>query len=409
MTVACMRSILPTMLVLLIGCSDLTHNPRADEAHQRWSQMRAQIKYQLAEKSFDNGAIDDALKQCNEAIRLDVSFADAFLLATRIYLERGEISKAQAALDTAETLAPKTVEAYYLRGLIAERQGRLEQALPNYGSAYEGDRDNLDCLLTYAEALIAADEVQEALDALTPRRMDFEQSPAVHALTGQALTLLGQTSEAAECYRLAVHLAPDNDVLREEAGIAFLAAGWDGEVIDTLMPLVQPKTTTRPAGTQAASASVSAFQALGTALLRSDRPGRAAQVLAQAVKVHAEVTTLQKMLAEAHLRVGSLDLAASVAEKVLELEPDDTEAWLLRAYVAVRTDRIPEAVATTQAILERNPDDIEARAVLARALERQPNGAAAAAEQYRHILSVFPDHRWARLQLQRLTQQARAD
>ncbi len=397
-------------LLLAMGCADLAHNKRADEARDRWSHMRARVKLQLAQKSFDGGAIEDALKQCNEVLRLDPDVVEGYLLAARIRLERGEMSKAQNLLDVVRDLGATTGEEHYLRGLVAERQGRSDEALEQFRIAYETDRDELDYLLTYVESLIAADRHQEALETVTPRRMDFEQTPAVHALAGQALGFMGRLTEAAECYQLAVHLAPDNPVLREEAADAFLAVGWDHEVIDTLTPLVMPQTT-RPADERAVartSCSPETFRALATALIRRGKTARAIGVLRQGVEDYSEAPTLWLMLAEACLRANELGQAGAAVKRAVLLAPEQPAAQLLLAYYELQTDQIQEAIGTAQRLVESNPEDVEARALLACALERHPDSRAKAAEQYRRILAIVPRHPWAELRLQRLTQQAKA-
>jgi len=403
-----LRGLLLGVTLFVAGCADLTHNPRVDQAHERWGHMRATVKLQLAEKSFEKGVIEEAFKQCSEVLRLDPEFVEGYLLSVRIHLERGEISKAKAALATAEGLAPLGPEMLYLRGLIDERQGQLAEALEYYRGAYEARPDDLDYLLAYVECLIATDQHEQALTVITPKRMDFEQSPAVHTLAGQTSSLLGRYVEAAECYRFAYHLAPDNPLLREEAGIAFLAAGWDNEAIEALMPLAHLQTT-QPADGPATHISTSAVQALATALVRKGRPDRAEPILERAVRDQPDRPALWVMLAEVHLRSGHVDRAAMAARKGLDLDPDLPDARLVLAYEALQADRCPEAVDLAQTMIDRNPDDVEARAVLARALERSPGGSARAAEHYRHILTLIPGHRWARLQLDRLNQQARAD
>ncbi len=395
-------------VLLLVGCSDLTHNERVDEAQQRWGHMRARVKLQLAERSFDSGAIEDALKQCNEVIRLDPEFVEGYLLATRIYLEKGENAKARAMLDAVLIRTPVSAQTFYLQGLIAEGQGRSDEALNHYRDAYQTAPDELDYLLTYVESLIAADQCEEALAVITPRRMDFSQTPAVHTLRGQVLSLMGRLTEAAESYLLAVQLAPDNPLLREEAGVTALAAGCYEEAIETLLPLTRQQTGQLPRG-QLPKPSVNTLRALGAAMLRAGKTRAAAQTLEQAVREYAEDTALWLMLAEAHLRSGDLMCAAAAADKAAELEPDGVEPQLVLAYVALQTDRPQDAIDAARRVLDRHPNDVEARALLARALERTPDGTAKAAEQYRRILALVPNDPWTQRQLQTIIQRPRTE
>jgi tetratricopeptide (TPR) repeat protein len=409
MTIRRLAACIAATALLLSSCSnvDLFRNEEADRAKQRWGSARAKVKLQLAEKSFASGAVDEALKQCNEVLTLDSELPGAYLLAARIRLERGEVGKAQTAVDSAEMAALPSAESNYLRGLIEERKGRPAEALEHYRTAYCMNPEELDYLLTYVECLIATDQHERAIETIAPRRVDFEQTPAVHALAGQAYSLMGRHTRAAECYQFALQLAPDDPLLGEEAGAAFLAAGWDDEAADALRPLVDPKPTTQPSAGQPIP-SLAALQGLATALLRSGKSDRAADLLERSVRHYADQAAIWLLLAEAHIRSNDLESAERAAQRAIEIAPDDPDGQLALAYCALRTNRADKAIDVAQRLIRRNPKDVEARAVLARALEQTPGRSADAADQYRQILTIRPDNRWAREQLQRLTRQAKA-
>lgn len=220
------RSVAIAVLAPLVvaGCNALDHSTQVEQSKKQWSHVRARVKLQLAQRSFQNAALDDALNACAEVVGLAPDMPEAHRLMSRIHLERGEVAKAQASLSLADALAPDDPETAYLKGLIAERRGKLDEAIEFYHNAYQARADELDYLVTYVECLIAADRCAEALGIIQPRRADFERHASVHALAGQTFSLLGRKNEAAGCYQLAVHLAPEDPVLREEAGIALLAA-----------------------------------------------------------------------------------------------------------------------------------------------------------------------------------------
>ncbi len=419
------RALIPVLVLLAAclptgGCADLEHSRNADEAKQRWAHMRAKVKLQLAQKSFTHGNVDDALKKCTEVISLDPGLVEGYLLATRIRLERGEIAKAQLALDSAEFAAAPTAEGIYLRGLIAERQGRRDEALGQYAAAYEMAPEELDYLLTYVECLIAQDHYAEALRVVEPRRADFEQTPAVYVLMGHALVFLDRPQEAVDAFQRALALAPDDPLLREEVGMAYQAAGWHDKAVETLKPLLRWSASSpdRPT-TQTASSGESSDPEAGLvsgvrrALLKcyvcTDRTRQAEALIREVAQDARDESSLWLFLADALLRNGNLDHAAEAAERANRLIPGQSDAVLLLTYHALESGRATEAIERAERMLQRSPYDVEARALLARAYEEIPNGRAKAAEHYRRILSVVPDHPWAQAQLQRLTQQARAE
>jgi len=405
MTPRVLKAFSLVFLLVLPGCSEFNRKRPSEQAQQRWNHMRARVKLQLAERSFGNGAIDDALSQCNEVIGLDPEFAEGHVLLTRIHLERGDVSKAQAALSAAASLAPTAPEVFYLQGLIAERQGRSQDALKYYQEAYQAQPDEVDYLLTYVESLMAADQYDKALEVVLPRRKDFEQTAAVHAVTGQLFSLLGRPVQAAECYLLAVHLAPKSHLLREEAGAAFVAAGWYEDAAETLNPLVELPAT-QASNAHAGEPSIGAIRNLATALLQTGKVNRAVQVLERASKKYPDDPSIWILTADAHLRCGDLEQAAQAARKAAATAPDQPDIQLLLIYHALQTGLIQQAIDAAQRMVDRRPGDVEARAMLALAWERAPNGIPKAAEQYRRILSMFPAHRWAQRQLERLNQQA---
>jgi len=392
------RSVAIALLAPLIaaGCNMLDHATQVEQSKKHWSDMRARVKLQLAHRSFQNAALDDALKTCGEVVGLAPDMPEAHRLMCRIHLERGEVAKAQASLALAESLAPDDPETAYLHGLIAERRGERDEATEFYHKAYQTRPDEPDYLLTYVECLIAADRCAEALAVIEPRRPDFERHASVHALAGQTLSLLGRKTEAAGCYQLAVQLAPEDPVLREEAGLALLAAGR----IERAHALFDMDATE---SSPAISPSLAALLADGL-LHKTHRPDQATRLLEHAVTTQRNDPTLWLLLAEACLQTDRIDRAGEAIDQAANLAPDRAEVWLLRAYHALATGRTTDAIRAAGRLLQQNPDDVEARALLAKTLEIDPQTAPEAATHYRHILSVAPDNAWAARRLRELTQ-----
>jgi tetratricopeptide (TPR) repeat protein len=392
------RSVAIALLAPLVvaGCNALDHSTQIEQSKKQWRHVRARVKLQLAQRSFDNAALDDALNVCAEVVGLAPDMPEAHRLMSRIHLEGGEVAKAQVSLMLAEALAPDDPETAYLKGLIAERRGKLDEALDFYHNAYQARPDELDYLVTYVECLIAADRCAEALAVIQPRRADFERHASVHALAGQTFALLGRKNEAAGCYQLAVHLAPEDPVLREEAGLALLAA----ERIEQAHALFD----TGPADSNSAmSGGLAALLADGL-LRKSRRPDQASRLLERAVKTHHNDPTLWLLLAEACMQTDRIDRAGEAIDRAASLAPNRTEVWLLRAYHALATGHTAEAVRAARRLVRQNPDDVEARALLAKTLEIDPQTAPEAATHYRHILSIVPDNAWAARCLDQLNQ-----
>jgi tetratricopeptide (TPR) repeat protein len=74
------------------------------------------------------GALDEAIAQFEEALRLRPGFADVRLAYARALLERGRHADAAAALEVVLAVRPEWLDAMLLRGLSAYLQGEFDAA-----------------------------------------------------------------------------------------------------------------------------------------------------------------------------------------------------------------------------------------------------------------------------------------
>ena len=52
---------------LAVGCQTLPHTQAKQHAEQRWSEVRARVKYQLGKQQFDGGLFQDAVSTLTES------------------------------------------------------------------------------------------------------------------------------------------------------------------------------------------------------------------------------------------------------------------------------------------------------------------------------------------------------
>ena len=85
--------------VLLGGCNTGPPQKEARQlAEKRFSHQKAKIKYLLAFEQFENGQTDKARASVSEAIGLYPDDPAYFLLLAKVFLEKGELSKARQIL-----------------------------------------------------------------------------------------------------------------------------------------------------------------------------------------------------------------------------------------------------------------------------------------------------------------------
>jgi tetratricopeptide (TPR) repeat protein len=351
-------------LALTPGCNAPTKSATAKEqARARWEQMRAKVKLQLAERNFESGQVDEAGKLCEEILALDPTSLDGHLLGARVNLEKGQVSQAEAALDTASGLGRSAPELYYLRGLLAEHRENVGDAVSWYKQAYEASPDQVEYLLAYAESLVADNQIEAVAELLVDRRRDFEQNARVQVLAAQSLGMVGRHRESGDCYVSAVRLAPNDPGVREEAGLALLTAGRVREAQTVLMPLWQsPKT--KP--------SAAVTRTFAVALLDANQPQAVVSLLEKAIGADdADSYPLLLLLSKACLMTDRPTAGVDAARRAARIKPRSIEARLMVACCALAAGDRDTAVGAAQEVIAVRPDDPEALTLLERAVKLQ--------------------------------------
>lgn len=124
------------------------------------------------------------------------------------YLSKGDLAAARGAAEQLESQRPELPVGWYLAGLIAERQHRLEDAQREFESALQARPSDRDALAALARVEIAGGHSAQALALV---RGAIERSPAnaeLHELLGELCLGLKSYPEASDALRDAVRLAP---------------------------------------------------------------------------------------------------------------------------------------------------------------------------------------------------------
>src|SRR5512139_3478637 len=116
-------------LLLLAACA---HGPSAKQREN------AEIHYNLGTEALRNGRAQDALKEYDEALKLDERFADAHMgrgLVLEVAFGRSE--EAEREYRRALELRPGYSEARNNLGQLLARSGRLAEAIKEFDAALQ--------------------------------------------------------------------------------------------------------------------------------------------------------------------------------------------------------------------------------------------------------------------------------
>jgi tetratricopeptide (TPR) repeat protein len=378
------------LALVISGCSQLTPPNSKQEAHDRWSSVRAQLKYQLASDRFKNGHLDEAYETVQEAIGLNPRLQESYVLLTRIQLERGEIALAAETLSESLTYGADTPETDYLSGVIAERYRRFEDALKWYEQASMRDTLNAHYVAAVAETLVALDRNSEALELVKSRWTDFEQNATLRALAGSIYHMLGDEEAAANAYRQAYRIAPEDSVLGFQLGSALTMAERYEEALEVFSSALE----------HAKLVPTSTKLMLGRCQFELGRHDEAKQSFQDVVAQDGNSLEGWDWLSRGSLAVGDLLTARRAASQAVQLSAGARDHLMLLGYVCYRQKDYVNAKSALDKAARIDPKESVTLCLLGQCYEGLGN-AAKAETCYRQALQADPDCEWAKQLLER--------
>jgi tetratricopeptide (TPR) repeat protein len=171
----------------------------------------------LASLLRDSGEYDDAVEILRETVR--VSGASA-----RIYTELGQIYIAQKRLELAQLVLAKALEidakdpaVYNALALLAQKQGKSQEAFERFDQAASLDPNYLDARFNKASVLLDAGDYARAkveLAAIVEKRPD---DYAAQVSLGVAHRGLKELAEAKKVWQRVIKEAPKRSTVRADA------------------------------------------------------------------------------------------------------------------------------------------------------------------------------------------------
>lgn len=188
-------------------------------AEQREKNVKNQYDKAMVALRYD--LPDQAIGYLNQALEIDPNYAPAYNALGYAYYKKKDFGQAAEAYRKFLELSPRDSKARVSLGVIYEELGKADMAEAEYRRAYEIDgnpeasfglaklflgQKNLSAALEYAEAALAK---------------NGKSVPALN-LKGVVLNQMGKYAEALAVFQTAVELAPNDQNLKVNLGIALI-------------------------------------------------------------------------------------------------------------------------------------------------------------------------------------------
>ena len=374
---------LSVMLLACAGCSQLFPADAKKEAKERWAGVRARLKYELAQESFTAGQFEEAQKHLDESLTLKPDSGEAYVLQAKILLEKGQTASASEALDEAQRHGTDSAETDYLSGVISQRYEKLDDALAWYRRAAQREPMSAPYVVAVAETLVSMGRVSEALELVNSRMTDFEENATLRAVAGEIYMMLDRYEEAADAYRDASRIAPDDAQLKEQLGFAL-----------ALSRKYEEGSAVLASANLGADAQSSMLVALGRCRLGLNEGDEAKEVLRRAVDTDPGNAGTWVLLARACATSKDLLTARRAAAQAVQIEPSNRIYRLLLGCICWEQQDRPATVAALEQV-QQGGDDALAMYMLAdcyRSMGKQELSQALV----RRALESDPQCAWAR-------------
>lgn len=324
---------------------------------------------------------DAATEAYDRVFRLDPSHRFARRRALRLALQARDFPRARRDAERLLADGPGVPEHHFLAALVADRDGRKDDARRAYLAAVaaaKGDYPeaflNLGLLEKGAGDAAAARKAYRRAIALRPAyaaawlnlgkleestgrvgeaekawrkalEVDAKYAPALLSL-GQLHSSQGRFDDAIADFRRALALRPGYPAAELSLGVALARAGRHGEAVVAYRALLarEPRYLV-------------AWFDLALALRKSGQPAEARAALAKVLELDSEHVPSRRELGDLDLAEGRLAEARARFEEVLDLAPGDLTSRVFLAQIAAREGDRAACVATAQRLLKEAPTD----------------------------------------------------
>ena len=203
------------LLVVTLGWLTLRRNEDYQSQISIWADtvakrpQNAGAHYNLGLASAQEGRIEQAMTEFEQALRLKSNYADAYW-NLGVSLEKvGRAQEAMGRYEQALRVKPNWAEGHYYVGMALTRLGRMSEAIAHYEQALQINPDYADAHNSLAYALIQSGRIQDAIEHYEAALRIEPGSAQAHNNLAGALYQVGRAQDAIWHLEQALRIKPD--------------------------------------------------------------------------------------------------------------------------------------------------------------------------------------------------------
>ncbi len=341
--------------------------PNRPETHEAWA------NYDSAQNN-----IADAMREMQQAVALDPSRSESYLLLAIFQLRADLPDQAEANFKKATEVNPKSMNAQLALGGFYQSRNRLPEAEQEFKRAIDVDPKSPAPRAAYVRLLMQEGKKADIESVLRQTKKDIPGNPEAYRMLGDYYFADGDLDNAITEYSSLYHDHPkDLQVKKNYIQLLILknrldeATKLDNEIlkanpkdVDALVYKGQVQIRRNdPNGaidslqnalrTDAENA-VAHYQ-LGNAFAEQHNESRAESEWRESVRIRPDLTDAQRSLASLELGRGDFEAVLQTAQQLITVEPNSPDGFTLKAIAERARQKYSDAQHDAEQAAQRAP------------------------------------------------------
>jgi tetratricopeptide (TPR) repeat protein len=182
---------------------------------------------------YQKGDVEDAIRNYNEALEINLDYAQAHFNLGVVFLKRDKLDEAIAEYKKALKIDPDYMEAHFDLGSALALKGDLDEAIAQYRKVLEIKPDYPEADYNLGRILLLNGNLDEALACLEKTNAGSPDSPARWYNLGNEFLNEQDWGCAIVCYRQAIKINPLSADAYANLGVVLSQKGEVKEAMDS--------------------------------------------------------------------------------------------------------------------------------------------------------------------------------